>query len=111
MNNEISVEIGDGVKLVILIQVQKGKQQQQIELYEKIRPLVLEEEGCLQYELSRVVGNNEQFVLIECWESQRYLDLHDQTAHMIEADKLSASFREVPATVLTLSHLDINNNE
>jgi len=106
MNNEVSVEIGDGVKLVILIQVQKGKQQQQIDLYEKIRPLVLEEEGCLQYELSRVVGSDEQFVLIECWESQKHLDLHGKSIHMIEADSLSSSFRTSPATVLQLTHLD-----
>ena len=106
MNNEISIEIGHGVKLVILIEVKQGKAQQQIALYEKIRPLVLEEEGCLQYELSRVAGSDVQFILIECWESQRHLDLHDKTAHMIEADAISPSFRSCPATVLQLSNLN-----
>lgn len=106
MSNEISVEIGSGVKLVILIEVEQGKAQQQIDLYEKIRPLVLEEEGCLQYELSRAAGSDIQFVLIECWESQRHLDLHEKTAHMVKADAITPSFRSSPATVLQLTHLD-----
>ena len=106
MNNEISVEIGCGVKLIILIEVEQGKAQQQIDLYERIRPLVLEEAGCLQYELSRIVDSDVKFVLIECWESQRHLDLHDKTTHMIEADAISPSFRASPASVLKLAHLD-----
>ena len=105
INGEISIEIGNGLKLVILIEVKPGKAQQQIDLYEKIRPLVLEEEGCLQYELSRVVGSDVKFVLIECWESQRHLDLHDKTTHMIEADAISPSFRASPPIVLQLTHL------
>ena len=106
MNNEISIEIGDGEKLVILIEVKPDQAHQQIDLYEKIRPLVLAEEGCLQYELSRVEDSDVKFVLIECWESQRHLDLHDKTSHMIEADEISPSFRALPATVLKLAHLD-----
>jgi len=106
MNNEISIEIGNGVKLVVLIEVKPDQAQQQIDLYEKIRPLVLEEEGCLQYELSRVAGSDVKFVLIECWESQRHLDLHEKTTHMIEADAISPSFRASPATVLKLAHLE-----
>ena len=105
MDNEISIEVGNGIKLVILIEVKPNQAQQQIDLYEQIRPLVLKEEGCLQYELSRVTGSDVQFVLIECWESQRHLDLHDKTAHMLEADAISPSFRASPAIVLKLAHL------
>jgi len=107
MNGEISIASGHGVKLVILIEVKPGEAQQQIDLYEKIRPLVLEEDGCLQYELSRVAGCDNKFVLIECWESQRHLALHEKTPHMIEADAISPSFRASPATVLHLDSLNI----
>lgn len=106
MSNELDIEISNGVKLVILIEVEQGKAQQQIDLYQKIKPLVLEEEGCFQYELNRVSGSDVKFVLIECWESQKHLDLHGKSTHMIEADTISTSFRAAPVTVLQLTHLD-----
>ena len=97
MNNEL--------KLVILIEVQPGKAGQQIELYNKIKPLVLAEEGCLQYEMSRVSGSEVQFVLIESWKSKAALDLHDEMPYMKEADAVSQCFRIGPATVLELTRL------
>lgn len=93
------------IKLVILIEVQTGKADQQITLYNKIKPLVLAEAGCLQYEMSRVSGSEVQFVLIESWESQDALTLHDQTLYMKEADALSPSFRIGPAKVIQLYRL------
>lgn len=53
------------IKLIILIEVQAGKAEQQITLYNKIKPLVLAEEGRLQYEMSRVSGSATKFVLTE----------------------------------------------
>lgn len=97
MNNEI--------KLVILIEVQPGKADEQIDLYNKIKPLVLAEDGCLEYEMNRVSGSEVNFVLIERWESKESLALHDVTPHMKEADSLSPSFRAGPATVLELINL------
>jgi quinol monooxygenase YgiN len=93
------------IKLVILIEVQPGKAGEQISLYNKIKPLVLEEEGCLQYEMSRVSGSEVKFVLTECWASKESLALHDETSHMKEADSISPSFRAGPATVLELKNL------
>ena len=93
------------VKLVILIEVQAGKAEQQIALYNKVKPLVLAKAGCLQYEMSRVSGSDVQFILIELWTSQEALTLHEQTLHMKEADALSSSFRVAPAKVIELSRL------
>ena len=47
---------------MILIEVQTGQADQQIALYNKLKPLVLAEPGCLQYEMSRVTGSEVQFV-------------------------------------------------
>lgn len=93
------------IKLAILIEVQPGKASEQIELYNEIRPLVLAEEGCLQYEMSRVAGSDVKFVLLESWVSKESLALHDETSHMKKADAISPSFRAGPATVLELTEL------
>ncbi|WP_025565208.1 antibiotic biosynthesis monooxygenase family protein [Psychromonas sp. SP041] len=97
--------MSNGIKLVILIEVKAGQAAQQIALYNKVKPLVLAEAGCLQYEMNRITGSDVQFVLIESWTSQDALTLHDQTLHMKEADALSLSFRVGPAKVIQLSRL------
>ena len=93
------------IKLIISIEVQVGKAEQQIALYNKIKPLVLAEEGCLQYEMSRVSGSDVKFVLTERWQSKKCLTAHDETLHMKEADSLTPLFRVGPATVIELINL------
>lgn len=95
--------MGTEVRLVILIKVQSGKAEEQISLYNKIKPLVLNEKGCLQYELNKVDGSDVKFVLNERWESEEDLAMHDETPHMKEADSISPSFRAGPATVFRLT--------
>ena len=97
MNKEIS--------LIILITVKNGLRQKQIDAYNKLAPIVLNEVGCLQYDLKEVIDNKNEFVLIEKWASQENLDAHDITPHMIEADKLSPTFRAKGATVLKLTNI------
>ncbi|NWB99102.1 antibiotic biosynthesis monooxygenase [Pseudomonas gingeri] len=90
------------VKLVILIATQVGRGQAQVDAFEKLAPLVRNEEGCLQYDLHRVAGNDDQFVLIERWTSKSALEAHDVTSHMIAAAAHNPTFRAGPATVLHL---------
>lgn len=87
------------ISLVILIETKEGQRQKQIDAYKELAPIVLQETGCLQYELKEVEGNENQFILIEKWASKKDLNAHDITPHMVEADKLSSSFRNKPATV------------
>ena len=93
--------------LIVSIEVQPGRSDEQINLYKRIRPLVLKEEGCLEYELRRVAGSDEKFVLSECWASKEALAAHDESPHMKEADSVSPSFRARPATVLELSEIEV----
>lgn len=90
------------LSLVILIETKIGCADQQIQAFKKLQPLVLAEIGCLQYELTQDVNDENQFVLIEKWATQADLDAHNVTTHMVEADKNSPSFRVKPATVFTL---------
>ncbi|REG81599.1 putative quinol monooxygenase [Marinomonas pollencensis] len=90
------------VKLVVLIDVQAGKAEQQIRLFNNLKPLVLEEEGCFEYELHRVTDNEDQLVLTERWSSEAAWKAHHETPHMKEASKLTPSFRAGPTKVLRL---------
>lgn len=93
------------ISLIILIEVKEGQREKQISAYKKLAPIVLAEPGCLQYELNAVNGNNNEFVLLETWETKEALSAHDITEHMIEADALSPSFRKRPATVMLLNKI------
>ncbi|WP_206956211.1 putative quinol monooxygenase [Trinickia acidisoli] len=90
------------LSLVVLIEVQPGKADQQLEAFQSIAPLVRAEAGCIEYQLHRVDGNENQFVLTEQWESEAALAAHDVAPHMIEASGKNKSFRAGPAKVLKL---------
>ena len=95
------------IHLLVMIEVQPGKQQQQIQAFEKLKPLVLAELGCLQYDLFADANDEKKFVLVEQWTSQAALDAHDQTAHMLEADRLNPSFRAKPAVVVKMNRVGV----
>jgi quinol monooxygenase YgiN len=94
------------ISLVILIETKPGCSHEQIQAFKKLQPLVLAEKGCLQYELHRVTGEEDTFLLLEKWASQEDLAAHDQTAHMAAADAHSPSFRTKPAVVFGLEKID-----
>ena len=103
MSNDRSLPL----PLVVLIETKEGCANQQIQAFKELQPLVLAEAGCLQYELTQDVNNENQFVLIEKWATQADLDAHDITPHMIDADKKSPSFRAKPTTVFKLKSIFI----
>lgn len=94
MKNEIS--------LLIKIEVQPGKCQEQINVFNRLLPLVIAEPGCIQYELKAVQNEENHFVIVEKWESEEALEAHDRTEHMIEADSKNHLFRSKPAEVIKL---------
>ena len=86
----------------MFIEVKEGRAQEQIDLYNQIKPLVLAEPGCLKYDLKKVKGSDTTFILLEQWASQEALKAHDATPHMIDADSKSPLFREKPAEVVEI---------
>lgn len=91
------------VNLIVMIEVMPGKRDLQLDAYKKLKPLVLAEPGCLQYELFSDSANENKFVLVEKWASQNELDAHDQSDHMIAVDAHSPTFRAGPATVIKMA--------
>ncbi|MDZ7925265.1 MAG: antibiotic biosynthesis monooxygenase family protein [Marinagarivorans sp.] len=95
------------INLVVMIEVMPGKRCHQLEAYEKLKPFVLAEPGCLQYELFSDSANENKFVLIEKWASKHELDAHDQAKHMIAADAYNPTFRAKPAIVIKMTAVNI----
>ena len=93
------------VNLIIHIEVIDGKRDLQIEAFKKLKPLVLAEPGCIQYDLFSDESDDNKFVLIEKWASQTDLDAHDKTEHMINADAKNLTFRAKPAQVIKIRAL------
>jgi quinol monooxygenase YgiN len=93
------------IHLLVLIEVQPGKRQHQLQAYQHIKPLVLAENGCMQYDMFADAGDENKFVLVEHWSSQAALDAHDLATHMVEADRLNASFRSKPSVVIKMNRL------
>jgi len=93
------------VSVIVLIEVQSGKREEQILAFNELSPQVLAEDGCLQYELKQNIDNKNHFVLLEKWESEEALSAHDKTPHMVASDEKNSSFRAKPATVLMLSNI------
>lgn len=90
------------VNLLVLIEVQPGKRAIQIEAFEKLRPLVLAEPGCIQYELFSDAEDENKFILVEKWASDEALAVHGQTEHMLAAGARNPSFRAKPASVIKM---------
>ncbi|MCB6184232.1 antibiotic biosynthesis monooxygenase [Leeia sp. TBRC 13508] len=88
--------------LLVMIEVQPGKRNEQIAAFESLRPHVLAESGCLHYELMADQSNENAFVIMEKWENQAALDAHDQMPHMLAADAANKAFRAKPASVIKL---------
>ena len=93
------------ISLLIMIEVQAGKRDEQIKAYKRLAPLVLAEEGCLEYKLQAVEGNENKFVLVEKWKSEEALSFHDNTDYMKEADRKNHMFRAKPAKVIRLANI------
>lgn len=87
------------IHVLVCITTQAGKAHKQIQAFERLAPLVRAEKGCLHYELTQSIEDENQFVLIEKWATMADLQAHDITPHMIEADAKNSEFRANPAQV------------
>lgn len=93
----------EAIHLLVLIETQPGKRAMQIEAFEALRPLVLAEPGCIQYELFADDEDENRFILVEKWASREALAVHGKTAHMVAAGERNPSFRAKPASVIRMS--------
>ncbi|WP_299876600.1 putative quinol monooxygenase [uncultured Cocleimonas sp.] len=95
--------MSEELSVVVLIDVIPGKREDQINAFKKVEPLVLAEDGCIQYELKADQDNENRFVIIERWASADALAAHAVSEHMVEAGKSNHLFRAKPPEVIKLS--------
>lgn len=93
------------IKLAILIDTLPGRGEEQVQAFAALAPRVRAEKGCLAYQLHRVPGQDDRFVLTESWASAADLAAHDASEHMQDAAPWLASFRAGPVTVLPLQEV------
>lgn len=93
------------IKQIVLIDTLPGRAEEQVQAFAWLAPQVRAEAGCLSYQLHRVSGQENCFVLTEIWASAGALAAHDASEHMQDAAPWLASFRAGPARVLTLGEM------
>lgn len=93
------------IKQIVLIETLPGRAEEQVQAFAWLAPQVRAEAGCLSYQLHRVSGQENSFVLTETWASAAALAAHDASEHMQDAAPWLASFRAGPARVLTLGEM------
>ena len=97
--------MSEEISVVVLIEVIPGQREAQINAFKKVEPLVLGEEGCIQYELKADQDNENRFVMIERWASADALAAHAVSTHIIEAGKKNHLFRAKPVEIIKLSDI------
>ncbi|GAA0425156.1 hypothetical protein GCM10009133_37120 [Cocleimonas flava] len=97
--------MSEELSVVVLIEVLPGKREEQIKAFKKVEPLVLAEDGCLQYEMKADQDNENRFIMIERWSSAAALAAHAVSPHMVEAGKSNHLFRAKPAEIIKLSDI------
>ena len=94
------------LNVIVTMLVKEGRMQEFLEVCRKLRPLVLQEEGCLAYDYHREIpsplGIQEpidpnRVTLVERWASVEALQAHMETPHMKEA---GPKMRELRAGVV-----------
>lgn len=76
---------------------------QQLDAFRRLAPMVRAEAGCLRYDLHRVDGDDDCFLLLEEWTSPAALDAHGAAEHMVAQAAENATFRAGPPTILRYS--------
>jgi quinol monooxygenase YgiN len=93
------------IKQIVLIDTLPGRAEEQVQAFAWLAPQVRTEAGCLSYQLHRVSGQENSFVLTETWASPAALAAHDASELMQDAAPWLASFRAGPARVLALGEM------
>jgi len=93
------------IKQIVLIDTLPGRAEEQVQAFAWLAPQVRAEAGCLSYQLHRVSGQENSFVLTETWASPAALAAHDASELMQDAAPWLASFRAGPARVLALGEM------
>ncbi len=89
---------------VVTMIIKDGKMEEFLNVCKKLRPLVLAEQGCMQYDYVKDIDiptqshqeavNENRITLYEKWESMDALHIHSQKDYMKEYGKNVSSLRD-----------------
>lgn len=88
------------ITVTVLIETFDGKASEEMQAFQDLVSKVLAEKGCIQYELTQSIHDENQFVLLEKWESMTDLEAHLQTPHMVKAIAQAKAFRSKPPQII-----------
>lgn len=94
--------MSDQVRVVATLRAQPGRGSALLGLWPALSRQVRAEDGCLGYDLHRVAGDADRFVVLERWASVEALALHGRSAHMREFGHTAADLMAAPAEVTVL---------
>ncbi len=90
------------VRVVATLTAQDGKGEQLVAAWPGLSERVHAEDGCLAYDLHRVVGSPDTFVVLERWASAEALAAHGQAEHMKTFGMASREFMAARPVVVVL---------
>ena len=82
--------MADTVRVVAALKAQEGKGAEVLALWPALAEQVRAEDGCLAYDLHRVAGDPDRFVVLERWASVAALGAHSSSEHMRAFGKAAA---------------------
>ena len=91
--------MADTVRVVAALKAQEGKGEQVLALWPALAAQVRAEDGCLAYDLHRVAGDADRFVVLERWASVGALATHGSSDHMREFGQAAAGLFAAPPEV------------
>lgn len=94
--------MADTVRVVAVLRGRTGQGAALLELWPGLAAQVRAEDGCLAYDLHRVAGDADRFVVLERWESVEALAAHGASRHMREFGAAAAGMLAAPTDVLVL---------
>lgn len=94
--------MADEVRVVAVLRAREGAGGELLAAWPALAEQVRAEAGCLAYDLHRVLGDDDRFVVLERWASLDALARHGASPHMQEFGARSATVLAAPAEVLVL---------
>jgi quinol monooxygenase YgiN len=92
--------MADEVRVVAILTTQAGRGDEVLALWPDLAAQVRAEEGCRGYDLYRVIGNNDRFIVQEQWASLDALATHGASPHMRDFGRAAAGILTGPAEVI-----------
>lgn len=88
--------------MVALLTAQDGKGGEVLAAWPDLSKQVHAEDGCLGYDLHRVAGKPDEFVVLEQWASVGALAAHGKSPHMREFGARAKDMLAAPAQVIVV---------